>query len=64
MKLKVKKYVDDETLSWKERYKNLEEHHLAETKELIEMVKYLEERVRIDDILIRNYQYMNGNDGE
>ena len=41
-KLKVKKYTDDPSLSWEERYHRLEEHHLAETKELIEMVERLE----------------------
>jgi len=25
--IKVKKYIDDESLSWEERYKRLEKHH-------------------------------------
>jgi len=33
--IKVKKYVDDETLSWEERYKRLTKHHEEETTFLI-----------------------------
>ncbi len=28
----IKKYTMDTTLSWEDRYKKLEEHHLKETK--------------------------------
>lgn len=39
--IKVKKYVDDETLSWEERYKRLETHHKEETEFLIQKVLML-----------------------
>ena len=37
--IKVPKYVDDITLSWEERYKRLNEHHIKETTFLIEKVR-------------------------
>lgn len=39
MKIPIKKYVMDETLTWKERYKQLEKHHEEETKYLISLLK-------------------------
>ncbi len=39
--IKVKKYTMDESLSWEDRYKKLEEHHIEETKFLIEKVREL-----------------------
>lgn len=36
-----KKYVMDESLSWEERYKQLEAHHIEETTELIEKIRCL-----------------------
>lgn len=39
--IKVKKYVDDETLSWEERYKRLMDHHEKETRFLINEVNRL-----------------------
>lgn len=39
--IKVKKYVDDETLSWEERYKRLLDYHEKETKFLINEVNRL-----------------------
>lgn len=45
MKLNIKKYVDDNTLSWEERYKKLEAHHIEETTELLKQIKYLEEEL-------------------
>lgn len=44
--IKVKKYVDDDTLSWEERYKKLNQHHIEETNFLINFVRGL---VREDD---------------
>jgi hypothetical protein len=35
MKIPIKKYVMDETLSWEERYRQLEAHHLEETQWLL-----------------------------
>ena len=37
--IKVKRYVDDESLSWEERYRRLEKHHLEETSFLIDKVR-------------------------
>lgn len=39
--IKVPRYVDDETLSWEERYKRLNDHHIQETTFLIEKVREL-----------------------
>ena len=37
--IKVKKYKMDESLSWEERYRQLEQHHIEETTFLIEEVR-------------------------
>ncbi len=37
--IKVKSYVDDESLSWEERYKKLEKHHIEETTFLIDKIR-------------------------
>ncbi|WP_442266645.1 hypothetical protein ACSIGC_02825 [Tenacibaculum sp. ZS6-P6] len=37
--IKVKKYVDDQSLSREERYKRLEKHHLEETNFLIDKIR-------------------------
>jgi hypothetical protein len=37
--IKVKKYVDNESLSWEERYRKLEEHHIEETTFLINKIR-------------------------
>ncbi len=37
--IKVKKYKDDPSLSWEERYKRLENHHNQETIFLIEFIR-------------------------
>jgi hypothetical protein len=39
--IKVKKYEDDDSLIWLERYKKLEEHHKAETEFLINKCREL-----------------------
>ena len=41
--IKVKRYEDDPSLSWEERYKRLEEHHMKETDFLIKKVRELAE---------------------
>lgn len=46
MKIPIKKYVMDESISWEERYKRLEAHHLEETKWLIEEVERLQEELK------------------
>lgn len=42
MKIPIKKYVMDESLSWEDRYKQLEKHHLEETEFLIQEIEKLE----------------------
>lgn len=37
----VAKYQDDPTLTWAERYKRLEAHHIAETTELVSKLEAL-----------------------
>jgi hypothetical protein len=37
--IKVKKYVIDENLSWENRYKKLNEHHIEETNFLINKIR-------------------------
>lgn len=39
--IKVKRYVDDTSLSWEERYKRLEQHHMEETTFLINKVRQM-----------------------
>ena len=42
MKIPIKKYVDDATLTWEQRYTRLETHHKEETEWLIAEAKRLE----------------------
>ncbi len=44
-RIPIKKYVDDETLSWEERYRHLESHHKEETEFLIKRIEELEYEV-------------------
>jgi hypothetical protein len=37
--IKVKRFVDDPSLTWEERYKLLEEHHTKETSFLIDKIR-------------------------
>lgn len=39
--VKVKKYTVDDSLSWEEKYKALESHHVTETSFLIEEIRKL-----------------------
>jgi len=39
--IKVRKYVDDESLSIEERFKKLQEHHIEETSFLINKIRDL-----------------------
>lgn len=39
--IKVKRYVDDPSLTWEERYRKLEEHHQKETEFLIKTCREL-----------------------
>jgi hypothetical protein len=42
MKIPIKKYVMDESLSWEERYKQLEAHHKEETELMMNEIRNLE----------------------
>jgi hypothetical protein len=44
-KIEIQKYTDDPSLSWEERYKRLESHHLEETQFLIKEIEKLEKEV-------------------
>lgn len=48
VKASTKKYVDDETLTWEERYKKLEQHHIEKTKLLIKKINELKCLLEID----------------
>lgn len=37
--IKVKRFKDDETKTWEERYKELEKHHVEETQFLIDKIR-------------------------
>ena len=37
--IKVPKYVDDQNLSWEDRYQKLNAHHIEETTFLIEKIR-------------------------
>jgi hypothetical protein len=39
--IKVPKYIDDQNLSWEERYKKLDAHHISETTFLIDKIREL-----------------------
>lgn len=39
--IKVKRYVMDESKSWENRYKDLDEHHIKETTFLISEIRKL-----------------------
>lgn len=43
--IKVPKYKMDENLSWEERYKQLEAHHIQETEFLIKTVRELSDKL-------------------
>ena len=47
--IKVKKYADDPSKSWEERYRALEKHHEAESKFLIDHCMSLSDQ--IDDLI-------------
>lgn len=43
--IKVKRYTDDPTKPWEDRYKSLDEHHLKETTFMIEEVRRLADKL-------------------
>jgi len=54
MKLNIKKYTDDLTLTWEERYKRLEAHHLEESLALKSLVEELKAEI---DFFIGGEEY-------
>ena len=41
MKVPIKKYVEDTSLTWEERYKRLDAHHIEETSWMMNRIKFL-----------------------
>jgi hypothetical protein len=66
MKIPIKKYVMDESLSWEERYKQLDQHHKEETEFLISKVKQLQWKYEdgLSDTAISNLQIKGLNPSE
>lgn len=59
MKIPIKKYVMDVSLSWEERYKQLEAHHKEETEFLLSEVNRLRKLAnKLDDKLEECGYYM------
>ena len=56
--IKVKRYFDDPTLSWEERYARLAEHHRHETEFLIAEVRKL--AAKLDDTTDRLFDAIEG----
>jgi hypothetical protein len=46
MKILIKKYVMDESLSWEERYQQLEAHHKEETEWMMDMLQKQEAEIK------------------
>jgi hypothetical protein len=46
--IKVKRYTMDKSLSWEDRYRQLDEHHIHETSFLIAEIRQL--AAKIDDL--------------
>lgn len=46
MKIPIKRFVDDPSLPWEERFKRLLAHHEEETKWMFEELKRLEQQVK------------------
>lgn len=51
VKIPIKKYEMDESLSWEDRYKKLEKHHEKETQWLISQLAQLHEMTGAEDIV-------------
>jgi hypothetical protein len=58
--IKVKRYEDDTTLSWEERYKRLLDHHEKETKFLIEKVREMQINSLYEDSQTKNQYKLFG----
>lgn len=62
-KMKVKKYVDDSSLTWEERYNKLYSHHLEETQELICVIQELEAELEFfGEDYYESYEVIDGDD--
>jgi hypothetical protein len=48
--IKVKKYMMDENLSWEERYRKLDEHHIEETNFLINKIREIVKEIGEQDL--------------
>lgn len=46
-KIPIKEHVDDPSLSWEERYKRLEAHHLEETEFFVKRILELEKDLEV-----------------
>ena len=46
MKIPIKKYIDDTSLSWEKRYNKLTTHHVEETEWLIDKIEELEDAIK------------------
>lgn len=44
--IKIKNYKDDDTLTWEERYRILEKHHIEETNFLIDKVREIVKNIK------------------
>lgn len=53
-KIKVKKYNENNGLSWEEKYKELERHHIEEVAELMATIEVLE--TRMDNLTFENWK--------
>ncbi len=54
MKIPIKKYIDDSSLTWEERYRRLEAHHLEETSWMINQLKFFEKEVNDMKVALNN----------
>ena len=65
MKMPIKKYVMDESLTWKERYQQLEKHHEEETSWMIGEIKRLDSLpYRVDAFCSGGWQHLASFAGE
>lgn len=44
--IKVKRYAIDNNLTWEEKYKKLDEHHIEETTFLISKIREIVEKIK------------------
>lgn len=62
-KIKIKKFVDDSSLTCEERYNKLQAHHLEETVELIHVIQELEAELEFfGEAYYESYEIIDGDD--